>query len=574
MITPEAIRTAASTESLLSTIASDTTNNTDQMAATLAGVHNDGTLDILKVFRSTEVIASASPTFLDLLHVFCLTLPRIHCSVAEAAVTCNALFDKAGDDLAARRVYDALGTWLQLSRCRVDEGLALVRNDLNHQTGITRHVLVAGAEHDPKKYAEEALDLSCQPQPHIRQDALAALGDIAPKDDGAILRRITERLDQVIESPSSDHELATAIGAALHLLDRFGQGLVSVVELLLVKACTNAPPISRHAIARGLHSGHASYTDKMICTSFSAIQHIDQHDPEAVKIIDSILSEWDLNSDRKRVIHFLRNLLSNGDDAITIEALSRFQLRLKNGPGNLLGWYVISLLLTGNPRISRSVCELLPQQEPPDGLAISLDQFDLDPKWVLFLAQQIIGYCLMSKASASMLLLSCIRAASTEDRTDVENLVFDHFLLNFPDEIERLRAALSPSDPGASSVRRLSKALASYMQALQRTGSCAAFRPSAREGQIQAHRQAGLAREILKDAGERSVLLQLVPQSTLLYGSGTVYFVHSGSHREPQRQEVSLASYGTEIAIPRLEILDPVRLHYTICRCRSETPPK
>ena len=148
MITHEAILTAASTEFLLTTIASVSYDDTDQLADVLAELHNDGRLDVLKVFRSDE-LPSADPTFFRLQQVFCVTLPRIRCSVAEAAATCQLLFGKGGNDFAAGRVYDALLEWLQISRSRADEGLTLVRHDLDNQTDITRLVLVAGADARP-----------------------------------------------------------------------------------------------------------------------------------------------------------------------------------------------------------------------------------------------------------------------------------------------------------------------------------------------------------------------------------------------------------------------------------------
>ena len=262
------------------------------------------------VFRFDE-LPSADHTFFRLQQVFCLTLPRLHCSVAEAAATCQVLFEKGGDDLAAGVVYDALREWLQLSDHRVDEGLTLVRHDLDNDTGITRHVLVAGAAHNPEKYAEEALDLSRQPQPHIRQNALSALGQMAPEDAGSILDRITERLEEVIESPDLDQDAAIAISAALQLFDRFGERIVRVVEPLLIKVCNSPAPITRHAIAGGLLRGHDSYTEAMIDASFSAIQHADSDAPATIQFIDLILGKWDLDGDRQRVLRFLRHLLSN-----------------------------------------------------------------------------------------------------------------------------------------------------------------------------------------------------------------------------------------------------------------------
>ena len=305
MSTHDEILSANTDGTLLSAIASTPYDECDSLAGALAELHNAGTLDILKAFRSDQLTALAGHSFFRLQHVFCLTLPRIRCPIADVAATCRVLFDKAGNDLAASQVYGALRDWLQLSRHRVDEGLTLVRHDLDIQTGITRHVLLAGAAHDVTKFAEEALDLSHQPQPHIRQDALFALGRMALEDDGSILARVTERLDAVIESPGSDRDAAIAIEAALQLLNRFGEKLVHVVESLLAKAGKSPPPITRHAIAVGLQSGRQNYTEAMIDASFSAIQHADRHARGTIDVIDLMLYQWDLDGDRQRVLRFL-----------------------------------------------------------------------------------------------------------------------------------------------------------------------------------------------------------------------------------------------------------------------------
>ena len=92
MIKQEEIVAAASTRTLLDTIASIPHDDGDHLAAALAELHNDGRLDVLTVFRSDQLTAFAGHSFFRLQHVFCQTLPRIRCPVADAAATCKVLF--------------------------------------------------------------------------------------------------------------------------------------------------------------------------------------------------------------------------------------------------------------------------------------------------------------------------------------------------------------------------------------------------------------------------------------------------------------------------------------------------
>ena len=574
MITHDEILSADSKGTLLSTIAAIPYDEEDYLTGALVELHNEGKFDILKAFRSDQLNAISGDSFFSLQRVFCQTLPQIGCPVAIAAATCKVLFEKAGTDLAAGLVYDAFGEWLKLCRRRVDEGLALIRHDMDVDTGITRHVLLAGAAYDVTKFSEVALDLSHERQPHIRQDALFALGRMALEDEGRILPRVTERLDQEIESPSADRDAAIAIDAALHLLDRFGEKLVGVVEPLLVKACKIRAPNTRHAIAVGLLHRRKNYTDAMVDASFSAIQHVDKHAPGMIEAIDSILYRSDLDGDRERVLRFLRNLLSHSDDAIDIDTLDGFRNKLNNEPVGLLGWYVVSLLLTGDLRLSVAANRLLPYDDAPAGLDIDLTPFALNPAWVFFLAQKILGYCLVNRASASALLLSCLRAVSDDESHQLESLILNYFLFNYPESIQWFEAAISPNDPARTSVKRLSSALEAYLEELHRTGPCGAFRPSERERQLQAYRQADVLRTVQKQAEKRSILSQLAHRFNLLYGTGSIFYVHKGEGCDPHRQEMSLASFHQTIEIPRLDAINPVDLQYAIYRFRSEAPPK
>ena len=148
-----------------------------------------------------------------------------------------------------------------------------------------------------------------------------------------------------------------------------------------------------------------------------------------------------------------------------------------------------------------------------------------------------------------------------------------YLLINYPSAIEQLRASITPNDSAQGSVKRLSVAIEKYLKGLQKYGVCHAFQPSERARQLQRHRQADTFRDAQKQAVSKSVLSQLVPQSTMLYGTGTIVYVHVGELSDPIRKEIPLSSIEQTMELPRLEPIDPVGLHYAICRFRIEAPP-
>ena len=311
----------------------------------------------------------------------------------------------------------------------------------------------------------------------------------------------------------------------------------------------------------------------MIDATFEALQHTDKHDVHTSKTIDWILYQWDLDADRQRVLEFLVNLFTQGDDALDLETLSDFRHQLHDQPGDVLGWYIVSLLLTGDHALCTAAECLLPYKKIRDALDIDLGPFSLTPSRILYLARKILGYCLLNKESAAALLLSCLRAVPERNRTELEALVLNHFLMNYLTVIDWFESAISDDDRAKQSVDRLSSQLRVYVAELEQHGICPAFRPSERERQLQGYRQADFQRDVHKKAEQGSLLSALAHKATLLYGTSGIIYVHRDAASEPVRQEISMGTFGHFLEFPRLEAIDPVGLQYNIRLFRSEEPP-
>lgn len=573
--TPEGIVSASVAGTLLNAIAEAPYVEEESLADELAKLHNSGIIDILKTCRSDELDTVCGSSFFRLQGVFCKVLPQVQCCVEDAAATCKALFDKANGDLLAGLVYDALRNWFKRDAVRLVEGLAWIRRDMTIDTGITLHVLVAGATRDSTRFVGEALDLSRQPQSHVRLNALHALGQMELPDDDQTFARVIKRFHDSLDSPSSDREAAVAIEAALCLVDRLTDERVRLVEPLLARASSIPTPEVRYAIAICLQTGWRRYTTEMIDASFKSLQDTKKHESATLHAIDTTLRQWDLDGDRERVFSLLKSLLSDGEDAIDLGALRYFRHRMGEQPGGLLGWYLISLLLTGDHRLCVAAEGLLPYSDVPGDFEIDLTPFSLDTAWVLFLARKTLGYLVIRKEAATAVLLSCLRAVPDDGRAELEALISSHLLVNYPSAITQMETATVENDAAQVSVSRLARATEQYFKDLERLGTCEAFRPSERARQLQGFRQADFSRRVQKQALEQSIMSQLVHRSNLLYGTGIIFHAYDAEEgNSPRRQETSMANFEHQVEIPRLEVIDPVGLKFAIFRFRLESPPQ
>ena len=113
------------------------------------------------------------------------------------------------------------------------------------------------------------------------------------------------------------------------------------------------------------------------------------------------------------------------------------------------------------------------------------------------------------------------------------------------------------------------KAIDNYLEDLRSVGNLAALHPG--EAQREAHHRhfSRLMAESWKAAEARSVFLNLVSKSILLYGRKSISYV-DGSDGQSHRMEIPLQSHGTEMEFPRMEHLDPFGLDYMLRIFRNE----
>ena len=159
------------------------------------------------------------------------------------------------------------------------------------------------------------------------------------------------------------------------------------------------------------------------------------------------------------------------------------------------------------------------------------------------------------------------------NRAEIEDLIYDYFLMNYLTAIKCFESAVSEDDTARESVNRLSLKLKSYLNALSKIGKCSAFGPTEREQQLQRYRLEDLGRNIQRRAEKSSVFSFLAHKATILYGTASIVYMYPDDSSAPQRQEMSMASHEHAVELPRLEVIDLVGLSYAIHHFRSEPPP-
>ena len=560
---------------LLKLLAEPSAGDDDECAELVAQLHNEGTINFLGVCCSDELDAFEDSSAMRLHSVFGRALPLLQCTVKEASAACDRLFEKSQGDGAAGLFYDALQDWLKQDLKRVEEGLALVRAKSFTRSGTTQSVLLAGATHERERFTKEAIGLSREPEEGIRIDAIRSLGFIPLKADDEVLPLALKRLEEVIDSPSSDADAGIAVQAVLRIFQRMGTPLVGQVEPLLLKAFRNRNSATLRAVALHLRLDPKHSSDAIFDAAIEALQYVDAEDKRTIGCIDTALYRSDLNGNGLRLLELLIGLLGRKEGPIHIEELKNFRHKFRECPGDVQAWYIVSLLLTGNHALGNAATRLMnsASQGSPEGFDFHVAPFSLEAAWVPYLTRKILAYCRLNTVHLSRLLRSCLRAVSSEHRAEVEELVYDYFLINYPGAIENLKAGLRKTDPAFASVMRLSDRIAAYLEAITAIPRHEAFRPSERHVALCAQQQEAMMEAAQREALKESVFLNIVPVVPMLYGTRIISYAHPGGGQQPVREERDLMRHTFQVDVPRLEQIDPVGYHHALIKSWFEKPP-
>lgn len=553
----------------LSTVRFDVIEPTSEA---LAELHNTGDLDLLSSLRHGQLRADGPHVFHKILELFRRTLPLIDCDVSDALAAVNSINRRLTDGGAAATAHEALHGWLEKQESRPKQALSLVLRDNPLDDAVLRVVLTVGGRTDPDAFTTQAVTLSRDTSPATRGAALFALGRIVPLDNDTLVARALRRLEQAVTTSASESETQAAVESALSLFERAPDRLASNIEPIVAAAAAKRSPSVRNALALGLLRHHAILSTHMIDAIFSALGHADLTELDTITNIDLVLYQWDIDADRDRICTLIQSLFTHRDNPLSVSHLDNFRHKLGEAEGQLLGWYVFSLLSSGDDRLCEAAAELLPYKEARPGIDIDLSATAPHPAWVPYLARKVLAYCLFKRECAAGLLLSCLRAVSDEHRHELEGDILDSFLINYLHAIEFFRTAVDAGDPAKRSVDFLARRLESYERDLERLGTCPSFAPSERERHLQAYRHRDFMQDVHKRAEQNSIFSFIAHKSILLYGSASVAHVR-GADGNTHRQEMRFAEHKHFFEFPRLSVIDPVGLHFRINRFKLERPP-
>lgn len=540
----------------------------EDVARDLAGLHNDGTIDVVAAFSALKT-AEFGFWFFGVRAVFEHALPDIEHEVL-AVVRCVAhLVREAGQDLAAGTIVQHLIAFLAKDPDRARKALDGIKADPELIT-LLPAALIAGCRVDMDTYLEQTLQLIKAKEADTRGQAIFALSRIDWAERKPPPEPVYQSLEQARDSETDDALLAaiatTAAGLIKHDPSQEGR-LIDLVD---------------NAISKG--------EDQAIHAASSLLAMVNKHMPQT--LVDRLLPH--LNRVRaentgtiKEIGHAMHRLIRLGKTDIAIQTLEALIAGKELEPAalnsvlhdiqrdaGLLNKAVTRWLLNGDPALCRTAAFLvggghganLPSEVDPAEIDMT------DAREVVFLARKVCGHLFMNPVSAGSMLLSLLQLAQDAPaRTQIGKLVLNPLLINYPGKARTFinERRNSCSVEVQEVIRQVDVVLEEYFDALRSIDEIPELYPSEAQREAYHRHQSREMEESFKEAEKKSVFLGLVSKQTLLYGRTSVNYVQDGQGNA-HRQEIPLQQHSVEFEVPRISQLDPLGLEHQLTVLCSE----
>lgn len=527
-----------------------------------AALHNTGTLDLLLLVEIGVLQGLNGTDFFLATDFFCRILPELETTAVRMMACVDALVTRGGDDLAANQPNAAFRTWCTRDPRRGREVIASARDGDDRACRFLTFALEA-----INAFAESR-QIALSYDDGRRCSAITALGRMED-DDPASCAETLYTFSTLLDSGADDSLRANLLTATIAILARSKDVALTGVDVLVERLVEGAGDFTVHQAAHALWVYRKTLQPNIVASLLEALAHLNPANKGTVNELDLGLNSLLTQGHDEAVIAYVTNLLSRAEDGIELHELDSFTRTMVSGPPERLSRVVVQWLLLGKKRLCDGLADAL-QGRDLEGPALDLRAEDLtiSSSAQIFLCRKAIGWFFMKPITAASVLVSVLRVCDNETALELQKLLLETLLLNYSCVQDYLEG-LSPDDAAKVRVDQSLAEHKAYMTTLRRIPPLKELEPSEHNRRIERLRMSDQMRDAHKKVQSQSVLLNLFKHSVLLYGNRSLTFVKEGKDSF-RAVEMDLNPYGVSFEMPRMEIIDPVGLDYTLRVFRTE----
>jgi hypothetical protein len=306
--------------------------------------------------------------------------------------------------------------------------------------------------------------------------------------------------------------------------------------------------------------------DQALRTALLALEAVNPEHLGTVRILDMGIRHLLGTKSEILALGLLAAMLRDGK--LTVENFQSTIHELKNGNPQRLYQLIVHWFLSGSIELCRSVGELV-GIDKERAFDTNVQPLKLTPLQQIFLCRKAIGFLFLRPVACSSIIVSVLRAGDRDVKGPVTELLFDPILLNYGGDVRDYLKQIPAVDPAYGAVQSALTKIEGFYAGLKAAGTIKELHPSEYQRDVVRQRTRDEMQTASKKAVSKSVLLNLVHRSTILYGNRSLTYVTD--HDNSQRAiPMDLKSLSVSFELPRREILDPVGLDHMLRVFRAE----
>ncbi|MEN8619701.1 hypothetical protein [Shewanella baltica] len=526
----------------------------------LIELHNSGEIDLVEIVGSLDK-SSSGHDFFTILHVFEDVLPSLNSSV-EDVLNCLVHIDSG-------RAYGAFERFcsVEVYRPRDSVEFILAQSERNAYAPFLSSSILAYDSERVTEAIQTTESLIVNRNEMVRSQAYFILGrlDVGETQANVIWGLLSSSACNERESGCC----ASILRATLYFGAKF-PSYWSQIEQLLLTLIKVAHPEVLHEISDIVAFQRVNLPESVLCLLVKQLAHVSSEHNHTISNINYVLVKLLENETSLIAVELLEAILVKG---VEINELGYFSRELISKHQELLNHIITKWFLSGVPSLCHSVLKLL-HDVTDKGIELKADMALLDNgEKQIFVSHKAIGWLFTLPTAAASFILSIYEMASPITCKDLENDLYSPLLLSYPGELKLFLQSNLDEGIQEHLCTRLLEKLQGYHSDIEKvSGLKELMAPSENIGAYwkKFNKDMQVAYE---EASKTSILSHIATTQSLLYGNSSIYYVHH-VNGDKVRQEMQMHSFSHSTEIPRLNVLDPESLDYTLRSYRSGSMKK
>jgi hypothetical protein len=420
----------------------------DAICRVLVELHNEGAIDLLEPINAGRLEEVSGHEFWLIQDLYCTLIPKLETHADPLMDAVSRLVNRGGSDLAANSPNGAFREWLTPRPEETRHLLERAQQSSEPRIKLLTFVLEAGATHSLAKYQAAAIGFLDDAHLENRLAGVTALGRIDTSTTQESHLKSLKALSDHANTAETDQEAAQTVGALLNVYARRPEVEKDRV-IATIEAAAKRPTTALHyLLAQSLGHNHKKFSNDLQTTIINALSLANPSMKGVVDQIDFAFSRCLNEENQEAIADCLQALLDHPEHPLDFADLDSFVHQLATTRPEALAWLVIRWLRFGSHHARASLPSLFRRfSEEGCELEIALQDFGFSDKELVFIGRKALGYFLLEAATAASILVSCLRASSSNSAAKViSQLLFDPLMINFSGQADLPRVISSNFD--------------------------------------------------------------------------------------------------------------------------------